>query len=178
MRALIVYESMFGNTGSIARAVAEGLSPYLHVEAVPVRDAPDLIDTGIDLLVVGGPTHAFGLSRESTRRAAADQGADSMAAHGTGLREWLAGVGRSAACARVATFDTRVAGSSGRPKAPGSAARRAARRLRSRGTELIVPPMSFVVSDTAGPLLPGEVDRARRWAAGIGSLMRGVESGV
>lgn len=178
MRALIVYESMFGNTEAIAREVASGLSPYLLVEIVPVREAPDVIDGRVGLLVVGGPTHAFSMSRASTRQAAAHQGADGAAAHGIGLREWLATVRLPVTRARTATFDTRVATSSGHPKAPGSAARRAGKRLRSMGSNLVVPPMSFLVSDTAGPLLPGEAERARRWADEIGSLMTTVDAGV
>ena len=75
MRALVVVESVFGNTRRIAEAVAEGLGQRAGARIVDVAVAartPDLLD-GIDLLVVGGPTHAFGMTRASTRRSAAEQ---------------------------------------------------------------------------------------------------------
>jgi flavodoxin len=60
-RALVVYESMFGNTEAIAHAIAEGLSPHLSVELVEVSAAPITL-RDVDLLVTGAPTHAFGLT--------------------------------------------------------------------------------------------------------------------
>ncbi len=67
-RALLVVESSFGNTAAIGQAVAQGLSQHATVEVVHVDHAPDDLPPGIELLVVGAPTHAFSLSRESTRR--------------------------------------------------------------------------------------------------------------
>ena len=61
-KALVIHESMFGNTETIARAVAAGLAtvPNFEVKVVDVQLAEaDL--AGVDLLVLGGPTHAFGL---------------------------------------------------------------------------------------------------------------------
>ena len=63
MTALVVFESMFGNTKVIADAVAEGLARHLPVRQVEVGAAPTVIGGEVELLVVGGPTHAFGLSR-------------------------------------------------------------------------------------------------------------------
>ena len=74
-RALVVYESMFGNTEAIAHAIAEGLSLQLAVELVEVSAAPTTL-RDVDLLVAGGPTHAFGLSRRSTRESAREQAPD------------------------------------------------------------------------------------------------------
>ncbi len=92
MTALIVFESMFGNTEAVARAVATGVAEHLPVEVVEVAAAPEQID-GYDLVVVGGPTHAFGMTRASTRKAALDQGATGPA--GPGVREWLSGLAAS-----------------------------------------------------------------------------------
>ena len=69
VHALVVYESMFGNTAAIARAIADGLCSRLDVEIVEVSKAPTRLGE-IDLVVAGGPTHVFGLSRPSTRRSA------------------------------------------------------------------------------------------------------------
>jgi flavodoxin len=167
MRALVVHESMFGNTTTVARAIAAGLNGVDGVEAdlVAVRDAPvELAD--IDLVVVGGPTHAFGMSRASTRRDAEDKGADAAAAHGVGIREWIDAV-RPKAGVVIATFDTRVR----RPRVPGSAARAARKHLRTHGFKAIEPATSFWVDGTSGPLHDGEEDRARLWGADLASAM-------
>jgi hypothetical protein len=161
MRALVVYESMFGNTRTIAEAIAAGLSAHLSVETVEVGSAGTGFD-GVGLLVVGGPTHAFGLSRPSTREDAAGRAAGSVVSKAGGIREWiptLHGDGLP-----VATFDTRVA----RPRLPGSAARAARRRLRKQGFRPAAAPASFWVTGTSGPLADGEADRARRWGEELG----------
>jgi hypothetical protein len=161
MRAMVVYESMFGNTGTIAKALADGLSAGFRVDLVDVAAAPTTLDSDIGLLVVGGPTHAFGLSMQRTRLDAIRQGASNPVAD-VGVREWLNALHRSPGVA-AAAFDTRV----DRPRVPGSAARAAARRLRRLGLRIVVAPTSFYVQGAAGPLLPGEVERAQRWAARI-----------
>lgn len=155
--ALVVYESMFGNTRTIAEAVAAGLAEGAAVELVEVGQAPTTLDRELDLLVVGGPTHAFGLSRRATREEAATVAHHALVSPGRGLREWLDDLDGAVARTRVATFDTRFR------HVPGSAARAAARRLRRRGFALAAKPASFHVVSREGPLASGEEDRARRW---------------
>ena len=70
MRARVVFESMFGNTQVIAQAVADGLAESMSVELEEVGSAATEIAGDVDLLVVGGPTHAFGMSRQRTRESA------------------------------------------------------------------------------------------------------------
>jgi hypothetical protein len=161
MLALVVVESVFGNTRTIADAVAEGLGRRAGARVLDVAEAartPGVLD-GVDLLVVGGPTHAFGMTRARTRQSAAEQQGGGAVAAETGLREWLAALPAAAPGVRAATFDTRT----DRPRLPGSAAAGAARRLRRLGYEVIARPETFRVSGTAGPLLPAEVERARVW---------------
>ncbi|MEU8246635.1 flavodoxin domain-containing protein [Nonomuraea sp. NPDC048916] len=158
MYALIVYESMYGNTKQVAEAVAKGVATAMRAEIVEVADAPASPPEEVALLVVGGPTHAFSMSRESTRKSAAEQAQGSLVSRGRGIREWLAAL-RVARGTPAATFDTRVA----KPHLPGSAARAAAKRLRRLGLPLIAPAQSFFVTDSQGPLVEGELDRARRW---------------
>lgn len=68
MKITIVYESMFGSTRAIAEAIGEGCGQWADVEVVSVADAdPGMVDR-TDVLVVGGPTHAWGMSRPSTRK--------------------------------------------------------------------------------------------------------------
>jgi hypothetical protein len=163
---LIVYESMFGNTRMIAEAVAGGLaatgSSVGGVGLVAVEEAPATLPEDVDLLVVGGPTHAFGMTREQTRRDAATR-PGALAAGRIGIREWLAGLEVSRAGASAAAFDTRVR----RPRVPGSAARGVARRLRSLGLDLVVPPATFWVRGTEGPLYDGERERAGEWGSSL-----------
>lgn len=160
-RAVVVYESMFGNTEAIARAVAEGLAERLDVEVA--RAGPDLVVDDVALVVVGAPTHAFGLSWPSTRRSAGEQGAPGSVAQGPGLREWLDGWTPGPDPPQVAAFDTRIR----KKGVPGSAARTALRKLHRRGTHLACSALSFWVSGTPGPLLPEETDRAREWGRSL-----------
>jgi hypothetical protein len=162
VRALVVYESMFGNTEAIARAVGEGIAAHASVTVMAVTDAPAEVDRDIDLLVVGGPTHAFSLSRPNTRDDAVRQGAAPVTGVARGLREWLDEV-RVPDRTAVATFDTRVL----KAHLPGSAAKAALRRLRRRHLTAIADPASFAVAGTPGPLTDGELDRAGRWGAWV-----------
>ena len=166
-RALIVVESMFGNTRSIAGAIAEGIAEYADVQIADAATArTDLPDT-IDLLVVGGPTHAFGMTRVGTRQAAVERGGDAAAGHAGGIREWIGHLRADTARTRVAAFDTRVK----KRGVPGSAARSAARTMRRRGLQAVTDPHSFFVKDLRGPLAPGERDRAKAWGRELGATL-------
>ena len=120
-RALVVYESMFGNSEKVARAVATGVGEVMPVDVVDVEHAPTDL-SGVDLVLAGGPTHAFSMSRTTTRRDARTQGA-TQGSVDSGMREWLEALpdedGRW-----FAAFDTRVTKVR---HLPGSAARSAAR---------------------------------------------------
>lgn len=159
MEALVVYESMYGNTERIAQAVAEGLATRMRAEVVEVGSAPARVGEDVRLLVVGGPTHAFSMSRASTRQSAAQQATGPLVSRGDGVREWLAALRTSSAGLGSAAFDTRIA----KPRMPGSAARGVARRLRRLGIKVAAPAESFYVTGSQGPLVDGEVERARRW---------------
>ena len=168
MGAIVVYESMFGNTEEVARAVAAGLGEHLATQLVRVDSRVPALDAGVDLLVLGGPTHAFSMSRPQTRDDAVRQGATPGVAD-RGIREFLGDSRLQTWHDAVATFDTRVAKVR---HLPGSAARRAAAAVRRRGHPLIADPESFYVADVHGPLLPGELERARQWGRDLGAVMR------
>lgn len=159
MRALVVYESMFGNTETIARAVADGVGERYDVTVTEVGAAPTRLPDDVGLLVVGGPTHAFGMTRAATRKDAAKQAGDAgVISRGQGIREWLDDLKPSPGLP-AATFDTHV-----EKPFPGTASHGARRRLRTHGYDVRATE-SFKVTDTKGPLVPGEEDRARRWGA-------------
>lgn len=173
MRAVIVVESMFGNTDEIARSVAAGLSETLEsvrieVRIVPVAEASPAPPDGVDLLVVGGPTHAFGLTRERTREDAVHQGAHPVGGGHVGVREWLAAAPRAPGHPAFAAFDTRV----DKRGVPGSAAKGIDKRLRHLGYERLDGPESFYVEGAEGPLRPGEVERARAWGSELAARLR------
>jgi hypothetical protein len=169
MNAVVVFESMFGNTAKIARSIAAGLEAALgpddKVTIVEVGRAPAELADDVGLLVVGGPTHAFGMTRPNTREDAQRRVGDHLISKGIGLREWLETFKTNRADLLTATFDTRI---DKVRHLPGSAAKGAAKALRHRGYRPVVTALSFYVVDTEGPLVLGEPDRAHRWGTEIG----------
>jgi len=168
MRALIVYESLYGNTHIIANSIAEGLrDKACDVEVVPVTRAAAEMARDTDLLIVGGPTHMHGMTSGSSRRMGAEAAGKpgsglelEPAAAGPGLREWLHGIGLGNAIP-AAAFDTRFEGVA---LLTGRASQGIAHRLRQHGYYLVVPAKSFLVSKQ-NALLQGEAERARSWGA-------------
>ena len=168
MRALVVYESMFGNTHVVAEEIAEGIGADLHgaddIRVIPVGEADAAALAGVDLVVVGGPTHAHGMVRESTREAAIAQAAEPDSelhvdpdAEGPILREWFDGIDGTGI--KAAAFDTRV----GMPTAlTGRASKGISHRLHHQGFEVVAKPVSFFV-DKGNHLEPGAVELAREW---------------
>jgi hypothetical protein len=166
MHAVVVYESMYGNTRQIADAIGSGLSSAFEVDVVPVSKAGPEVLADADLVVAGGPTHAHSLSRASTRKAAVDAAGKPESglktepdAVGTGLREWLGSLGRYQA--RATAFDTRMQGSA---LLTGRSSKQVARQLRAHGFDLAAPPESFLVT-RQNRLVPDESERAREWAS-------------
>jgi hypothetical protein len=170
MRALIVYESMFGNTQTIAKAIRDGISTYMQVDLTEVGNAPATIGDDVQLIVAGGPTQAFGMSRPGTREGASKQAEEPLVSTGIGVREWLDTVQGGGAAIDAAAFDTRL----DKPHwLTGSAARGIDKRLRRLGFRVIAAPESFFVTGTSGPLADGEQDRGRRWGERLANQVAG-----
>ncbi|MCU1543603.1 MAG: hypothetical protein JWM50_1468 [Microbacteriaceae bacterium] len=171
MRIVVVYESIFGNTRQIATAIQRGASEHASVRIASMgsRSLDGIADA--DLILLGGPTHALGLSTPTTRAEALswtlqperhvslDAGEPR-----TGIREWLGS--HPQLPAQFAAFDTRAASMR---HLPGSAARRIDKHLRSRGLARVTAPASFYVSARSA-LLDGELDRASDWGSRIAAL--------
>src|SRR4051794_34591989 len=148
MKALVVYESMWGNTERVAEAIASGLRQAMEVDVIEVNHAPAEPAPAVALIVAGGPTHAFSMSRASTRADAVGRGAD-HAASDLGLREWLDKLPAGHHAQRIATFDTRV----DRVRhLPGSAAKAAAKVAHRHGFPRALQVESFYVEGAEGPL--------------------------
>jgi flavodoxin len=169
MRSLVVYESMYGNTHLIAEAIGRGLAGAGPVDVVPVGQAsPELLEPA-DLVVVGGPTHAHGMTRESTRKGAAealDKPDNTLTldpdAAGEGLREWFDGLADVRAAA--AAFDTRFEMAAA---LTGRASRGINKRLKKHGFDVVADPESFFVERDSSALEAGEESRAEAWGESL-----------
>lgn len=174
MRAVVVYESIYGNTHAIAEAIATGLRERHEVTLMPASDNLSReLDLGVDLLVVGGPTHVHGMSSDFSRRSvlteAEKQGDAGPVPHieGEALRDVIDRLDCSDGLA-AAAFDTRI----DKPLLiTGSAAKGIAKRLRGRGFSLVAEPESFLVEGTAGPLVEGELARATEWGRALAGAL-------
>ena len=157
MQALIIYDSLFGNTEKVARAIGEVLSAQHTTRVLRATEVNLSEASGIDLLVVGGPTHAHGMS--------------------VPMRQLLSGLEQdSLQGAEAAAFDTRIHG----PRwLWGSAAVAITAELRRAGCRLVLPPESFFVGlKKQSGLRSGELERATNWARGLltASLQSGLRS--
>ncbi len=175
MRALIVYESIFGSTRQIAEAIGEGLKAEADVQVTGVADqqTAQLVLDDFDLVLVGGPTQGWSMSWPSTRRAAPMRvqrpGSGLMLEPGAstegGVREWLASIG--SLHTKGAAFDTRI---NGPVLLTGRASKGIARQLSRHGLLVVAPPESFLV-DKGSHLLPGELERARIGGHALATLV-------
>jgi hypothetical protein len=165
VEALIVYESTYGNTEAVARALGTGLAAHgAAASIVEVDDARDEDVRTWGLLLVGGPAHGHCRTSRVTRTTAL-QHAEGVFGHlsiGVGLRGWLdclpPGHGHPAAA-----FDTRFRG----PTAlAGSAARQIAHRLTERGYHLVSERTSFLIT-SSNELALGELESAAAWGAAL-----------
>ena len=144
MKALIVYDSVYGNTEKIARAIAEAITPSAEVKVVRAVEANPSELESTDLLIVGSPTHG---------------GRPTPAVQDL-LKKVLKLQGIN-----VAAFDTRIP--TKLVKVFGYAAGRIANNLKKKGGNLIASPEGFFVTGGKGPLKEGELERAADWAKGM-----------
>lgn len=167
MSALIVYESMYGNTRRIAEAIARGLATAGPVTVTRIAELDSSATQGVDLLVIGAPTHGWSLSRPSTRKAAVEAAAKPASgltveenATAPGVREWLQSLDTQALRGRVAVaaLDTRMRAPLG---LSGAASRTIAKRIRRRGMSCAAR-RGFRVTKQ-NQLIEGEQARAESW---------------
>jgi flavodoxin len=145
MNVLILCDSKFGNTKSLAQSMVAALG---DTHRVTLRSADEGLGSvaGVDVLLVGGPTHGHGASQPLK---------DALAAIPAG----------SLRTARVAAFDTRIRMAR---FLTGSAAASASKVLKQAGADIVAPPESFFVTTDDPPVLaPGEIDRAKSWARAV-----------
>lgn len=156
MNAIVVYESLWGNTAAIARAIAEGFGP--EARALSTAKATPDIAADADVIVAGAPLFAFRLPtddiRETIRKKAGSFAAPPDLSH-PALRAWLEALppGRG----RGAAFETRMWFS------PGGATGAVLRALKKAGYAPLARGKRFGVAGMTGPLKRGELERARAW---------------
>ncbi len=162
MKAVVVYDSLWGNTAAIGKAIAEGIGP--DALALRTDEATADVITGADLLVVGSPLIAFSLPTEKVRDDIKRQeagGAHPPSLGQPSIRTWLdslpSGKGRAAA------FETRIWWS------PGSASKAILKNLEEKGYSPASEPHKFIVKGKYGPMKDGEIERARAWGKKLAS---------
>jgi len=164
MKAIVVYESLWGNTAAIARAIAEGIGHGAQVLSTAEATAEML--AGVDLIVAGSPVLAFKMPteqiRDSLRSTPVDAPAPADFSHPS-MRSWLAALpmGR----ARSAAFETRVRGPFGH------ATPEITKALAQAGYLSTTRPLSIIVTGKYGPLKEGEIERAREWGVELEESM-------
>lgn len=156
MKSLIVIETCFGNTEQIAHAIADGLRSR-GAETEIIRASEKTHPKKIDLLLVGSPTHSMGLPKVATRQQARVKGGNPG---DSGVAEWLASLPNLNG-QRVAAFATVTGGFFS-----GSASKAIEKHLRKLGAT-IVAREDFTVRGTEGPLVNGELDRAKAWGTSL-----------
>ncbi|PKN85006.1 MAG: nitric oxide synthase [Chloroflexi bacterium HGW-Chloroflexi-8] len=153
---LVVFDSVFGNTEKIARAIADSLSSQSEVEVMSVSQVKTLPLNDLKLLIVGSPTRGFKPTPD--------------------ISVWLAGLpANSLVGVKVAAFDTRIPKDVLKKnfflrlfsKMIAFAADPIAKELTSKGGYLVFPPEGFIVLESEGPLAEGELQRATDWAANL-----------
>lgn len=169
MTSLVVYESMFGSSKAVAEAVATALEPagpvrLVEVGALAAEPGGMTVPPDVSLLVVGGPTHAFSMTRPSTRQDAVREFGSAISAD-YGVREWLeaASLPPGLACA---AFDTKVL----KPNLPGSAGKGIDKGLRKLGGRPVVRARTFTVHGKAGGLVEGQLEAATAWGTELCGL--------
>ncbi len=144
LKVLIVYDSVYGNTEKIARAVGDAITGEVKILRVSEVDTSEI--KTFNLLIVGSPTHG---------------GRPTPA-----IQDFLKKISEIAiGNMHVAAFDTRL--TTRFVGVFGYAAKRIADSLKKNGGTLIASPEGFSVEGKEGPLKEGELDRAARWAKEI-----------
>jgi len=169
MKAVIVYESHWGNTEVIARAVAAGFGPEAAALTTDEASGAQLVD--VDLVVAGAPLIAFGLPSDKTRGGVAAESAKAPTPPDLShplMSAWLQRLPRGHG--RSASFETRMRWS------PGGATSAIDRGLENAGYRSTGKGRRFVVKGKYGPLRDGEIELARQWGAELAEMLKSERS--
>lgn len=166
MKAIVVYESHWGNTAAVARAIADGIGPDARL--LTTDEATSDAVAGVDLIVAGAPLLGFNLPTESMLKGMATNAAKDPSppdlSHPS-MRSWLEAL--PAGHGHAAAFETRIWWS------PGSAAKAILQRMEAKGYQPAGKGERFIVEGKYGPLRAGELERAKAWGAELARAMAG-----
>ena len=153
MKALVLYDSVYGNTEKAAQAIAAALGDGANLMRVSDADGVDF--SGYTHVILGSPTQAFSALKS--------------------VKAFLAGL--PAGCLKgkqVAAFDTRMDVKEVKNGCLtimaglfGYAAEPMAKQLVSKGGTLAGKPLGVIVLASEGPLRDGELERAAAWAKAL-----------
>lgn len=162
MNALVIYDSVFGNTGEVAKAIGAALGSPEEVRTVHVAEVDPHRLEGLDLLVVGSPTRQFSPTKETTQllKQVPNSGLAGVKVAAFDTRFTVENIER----VRILAFFVRIFGYAAKPIAD---------RMVKKGGLLAAPPEGFYVDDTEGPLLEGELERAADWARQLAAAVSG-----
>jgi len=155
MKAIIVYDSVFGNTEKVAKAIGYSIGSQENAEVVRVNDMKLEKLQGINLLIVGSPTRSFKPTRAIV---------DFLISIPV---NYLKGVSVAAFDTRISTTDVNSRMLNGLVKIFGYAAKPIADKLQKKGGNLIATTEGFFVKDSEGSLKEGEIERASEWAKSL-----------
>ncbi|MFO7928670.1 MAG: flavodoxin family protein [Candidatus Humimicrobiaceae bacterium] len=146
MKALVIFDSNFGNTKKIAEAISDELGEDSKLSPVSDIDIKEIRE--INLLIAGSPINAWRPSKKM------NEFLDSLTVN------QLAGI-------KAASFDTRI-----KTFMSGDAAKKISKSLKKAGAEILTNPQPFLVKGREGPLLDGEIEKAIKWAKSIKRLYK------
>jgi hypothetical protein len=160
MKAIVVYESHWGNTAAVARAIAAGIGS--EAQALSTAEATAEVVATAELVVAGAPLMALRLPTDRmVEGIGAKPDEPSVDLAGPTMRTWLAGLpGGRGACA---AFETKLRWS------PGGATGAIEHALGAAGYRQIGPGRKFLVEGRTGPLRDGELEKARAWGVELGA---------
>jgi hypothetical protein len=164
MKAVVVYESLWGSTAAVAHAIADGIGP--DAQAICTDEATATVMAEADLIVAGAPLLGFSLAtdkmRDGIRSNPGRPPAPPDLSHPS-MRSWLGALPPGSG--RCAAFETRLRLS------PGSAMAEIEKGLERAGYRRVVEAQRFIVKGKFGPLRDGELEKARLWGAELARAM-------
>lgn len=164
MKVAVIYESLWGNTAAVARAIAEGIGPEAQV--LSTNEAKGTLIEQADLLVVGCPLLAFSIPSDNLLESIQTNPGKETSSPDLSLqsmRSWLESLPQGHGYA--AAFETRIWWS------PGSAAKKILSMLEYMGYRRVAKAQRFIVKSKIGPLREGEIERARIWGIELAKVI-------
>jgi flavodoxin len=151
VKAIVTYESRYGNTKHVAEIIVEGMNQVSGMEAI-LTELNDVNLTQIaefDILLVGSPNHMGGAT--------------------SSIRKFIDKLGTiQLEGKQVTVFDTYMGGDF--EKAVKKMEKRIAEK--APGLRLVVPGLSIKVDGVKGPITDGELPKCKEFGIRIATMMK------